>query len=78
MQVDFNFSTPSSSLFRFIGLLFLFFFKDVIMKISFLLRSFLWKGSDLSFANAKVVMDTICLPMEERGLAVKNLKVWWN
>ena len=48
------------------------------MKISFLLRSFLWKGSDLSFANAKVVMDTICLPMEERGLAVKNLKVWWN
>jgi hypothetical protein len=28
--------------------------KVVIVKINFLLRSFLWKGSDLSYGNAKV------------------------
>ena len=48
----------------------------VIEKITSLLRSFLWKGSDFSYGNAKVAWDTICLPKKEGGLGVKNLEVW--
>jgi hypothetical protein len=36
-----------------------------IVKITSLLKSFLWKGRDLSYGNAKVAWDTICLPKKE-------------
>jgi hypothetical protein len=36
----------------------------------------LWKGSDLSYGNAKVAWDTICFPKKEGGLGVKNIEVW--
>jgi hypothetical protein len=53
MRVDFNFSIPS----------FLFIFsKAIIVKITSLLRSFLWNGSDLSSGNAKVAwIQFVCL-----------------
>jgi hypothetical protein len=35
------------------------------VKITSLLKSFLWKGRDLSYGNAKVAWDTICLPKKE-------------
>jgi len=44
-------------------------------KITCFLRSFLWKGSDLSYGNAKVAWNTICLPKKEGVLGVKNLEV---
>jgi hypothetical protein len=56
--------------------LFLILPKVVIMKITFLLRFFLWKGSDLASGNAKVAWNTIYLPKKEEGLGVKNLEVW--
>jgi hypothetical protein len=36
----------------------------------------MWKGSDLSYGNAKVAWDTICLPRKEGALGVKNLELW--
>ena len=45
--------------------------KTVIEKITPL-----WKGSDLSYGNAKVAWDTICFPKKEGGLGVKNIEVW--
>jgi len=50
--------------------------KVVMEKITCFLRSFLWKGSDLSYGNAKVAWNTICLPKKEGVLGVKNLEVW--
>jgi hypothetical protein len=50
--------------------------KAVIEEITSLLKSFLWNGSDLSYSNAKIALDTICLPKKEGGLGVKNLEVW--
>jgi hypothetical protein len=55
IRVDFNFSSPSSSLFRCIGLVSLFFLRLLWWKKTSLLRSFLWKGSDLSYGNVKVL-----------------------
>jgi hypothetical protein len=49
--------------------------KAVIEEITSLLKSFLWNGSDLSYSNAKIALDTICLP-KKGGLGVKNLEVW--
>jgi len=34
----------------------------IMEKITSLLRSFIWIGSDLFYGNAKVAWDTICLP----------------
>jgi hypothetical protein len=50
--------------------------RAIIEKITSLLRSFLCKGSDLSYGNAKVAWDTICLPKKEGCMGIKNLEVW--
>jgi hypothetical protein len=43
-------------------------------KITSLLRSFLWKGIDLSYGNAKVAWDTIYWPKKEGVWVSKILK----
>jgi hypothetical protein len=50
--------------------------KAIMEKITSLPRSFPWKGSDLSYGNAKVAWDSIYLLKKEGGLGVKNLEVW--
>jgi hypothetical protein len=48
--------------------------KVVTEKITSLLRSFLWKGIDLSYGNAKVAWDTIYWPKKEGVWVSKILK----
>jgi hypothetical protein len=50
--------------------------KAIIVKTNSLLRSFLWKGGQLTAGGAKVAWEKICLPKEKGGLGVKNLEVW--
>jgi hypothetical protein len=40
------------------------------------LAAFLWRGTSLSSAGAKVAWHTICYPEQEGGLGVKRLKTW--
>ena len=46
------------------------------MKIISLLRSFLWRGSDLALGGPKVTWEKICFLEEEGGLGVINMEVW--
>ena len=48
--------------------------KVVMEKITSLLRSFLWKGIDLSYGNGKVAWDTIYWPKKEGVWVSKILK----
>jgi len=47
-----------------------------IKKIESILAAFLWKGTTLSTAGAKVAWSSICYPLQEGGLGIKRLKVW--
>jgi hypothetical protein len=49
--------------------------KDVVLKITSLLRSLLGKGCELASGGAKMAWENICLPKEEGGLGVKNIQV---
>ena len=50
--------------------------KAVIRKVEAILRSFLWKGSDLSPGGCKVSWESLCVPKEEGGLGIKDMGVW--
>lgn len=50
--------------------------KAVIKNIEQLLRSFLWKGDDVSKGCGKVAWDILCLPRKEGGLGVKSIETW--
>jgi hypothetical protein len=50
--------------------------KAIIVKTNSLLRSFLWKGGQLTSGGAKVAWEKICLPKEKGGSGVKILEVW--
>jgi len=47
-----------------------------INKIESILAAFLWRGTSLSSAGAKVAWHAICYPEQEGGLGVKRLKTW--
>jgi mannosylglycoprotein endo-beta-mannosidase len=47
-----------------------------IKKIESTLAAFLWRGTSLSHAGAKVAWHAVCYPLNEGGLGVKNLKHW--
>jgi len=49
--------------------------KDVVLKITSLLRSLLGKGCELASGGVKMAWENICLPKEEGGLGVKNIQV---
>jgi hypothetical protein len=41
-----------------------------------ILRSFLWKGTELKTSGAKVAWDVICRPKKEGGLGIKRVDIW--
>ena len=47
-----------------------------IRRIESILAAFLWKGTTLSSAGAKVAWSSICFPRREGGLGVKRLQTW--
>nr|TKS17240.1 hypothetical protein D5086_0000020710 [Populus alba] len=47
-----------------------------IKKIERTLTAFLWRGTSLSHAGAKVAWHAICYPLNEGGLGIKKLKHW--
>lgn len=47
---------------------------SVLISIETILRQFLWKGSALGKCGAKVAWEDICLPKNEGGLGIRNLK----
>ncbi|KAJ6889554.1 hypothetical protein NC652_030338 [Populus alba x Populus x berolinensis] len=47
-----------------------------IRKIESTLAAFLWRGTSLSHAGAKVAWHAVCYPLNEGGLGIKNLKHW--
>ncbi|KAJ6952190.1 hypothetical protein NC653_041365 [Populus alba x Populus x berolinensis] len=47
-----------------------------IKQIESILAAFLWRGTSLSHAGAKVAWQAICYPEKEGGLGVKRLKIW--
>lgn len=48
----------------------------VIKQVEEILRSFLWKGSELKSSGAKVAWDVICRPKKEGGLGLKRVDLW--
>ncbi|XP_039169563.1 uncharacterized protein LOC120293857 [Eucalyptus grandis] len=48
----------------------------VLDRIEQILRQFLWKGPGLGRGGAKVSWDDVCLPKEEGGLGIRNLRDW--
>lgn len=50
--------------------------KGVTKKIEQVMRSFLWKGDDLSKGGAKVAWDSLCLPYKEGGLGFRDVEAW--
>ena len=49
---------------------------SIIRKIESSLAAFLWKGTSLSHTRAKVAWSTLCYPLDEGGLGIKNIKTW--
>ena len=49
---------------------------SIIKKIESIFSAFLWKGASLSPVGAKVAWQSICYPIREGGLGIKNLKTW--
>ena len=47
-----------------------------IKKLESIMAAFLWKGTSLSTAGAKVAWSSICYPLQEGGLGIKRLKAW--
>jgi mannosylglycoprotein endo-beta-mannosidase len=47
-----------------------------INKIESILTAFLWRGTSLSSAGAKVAWHAICYPEQEGGLGIKRLQKW--
>jgi hypothetical protein len=45
-----------------------------IRKIESIFSTFLWKGSSLTHTRAKVAWQSICFPLREGGLGIKNLQ----
>ena len=50
--------------------------KTIIRKVESILRSFLWKGSELVSTRANVAWDRVCLPIKEGGLGINKLEDW--
>lgn len=50
--------------------------KGVTKKIEQVMRSFLWKGDDLSKGGAKVAWDSLCPPYKEGGLGFRDVEAW--
>jgi hypothetical protein len=49
---------------------------SIIRNIESSLAAFLWKGTSLTHTGAKVAWATVCYPLEEGGLGIKNIKTW--
>jgi len=49
---------------------------SIIKKLEGILSAFLWKGTSMSHTRAKVAWHSICYPLREGGLGIKNLKTW--
>jgi hypothetical protein len=49
---------------------------SIIRNIESSLAAFLWKGTSLTHTVAKVAWATVCYPLEEGGLGIKNIKTW--
>jgi len=52
--------------------------KRVLKELQSILSAFLWKGPSLARFGARVAWSTICHPLEEGGLGVKDLVEWNN
>ena len=50
--------------------------KSVLNNVEQKLRAFLWTGAELRTVGAKVSWKEVCLPKQEGGLGVKDLKAW--
>jgi hypothetical protein len=50
--------------------------RATIQKLESILSAFLWKGSSMSHAGAKVAWHTLCYPLKEGGLGIKSLTTW--
>ncbi|KAB1205646.1 hypothetical protein CJ030_MR7G017818 [Morella rubra] len=50
--------------------------EGVINQVSAILRSFLWKGSELGKGGVKVAWKDVCLPKEEGGLGLCDVANW--
>ena len=49
---------------------------SIIKKLEGIFSAFLWKGTSLAHTGAKVAWHSICYPLREGGLGIKNLKAW--
>ncbi|KAJ6871911.1 hypothetical protein NC651_031103 [Populus alba x Populus x berolinensis] len=49
---------------------------SIIKKLEGILSAFLWKGTSMSHTGAKVAWHSVCYPLSEGGLGIKNLKTW--
>ena len=50
--------------------------KSIIRMVEQTLRSFIWKGSELSRGGAKVAWKDLCTPKKEGGLGLIDLEAW--
>ncbi|KAJ6897578.1 hypothetical protein NC652_024398 [Populus alba x Populus x berolinensis] len=50
----------------------------IIRKIESILAAFLWKGTSLNHAGAKVAWASLCYPLKEGGLGIKSIRTWNN